>query len=170
MISTWLLIACILSVLASTLVSGVFLAFSDFVMKSLRVERGIEVMQAINRTVMRSVFLVLLLGMAVSSLCLLGFAIWTLSGTTATFIMVGAMLYLVGVLAVTVFCNVPMNNRLAAMPAASAQAKTYWYNVYSSKWTRWNTVRTVAALAAAASYLGASVSVATTLTLVQLGA
>ena len=56
-----------LSGLLMALVAGVFLAFSDFVMRSLSdasPRAGIEAMQIINRKVYSSVFLVWLLGLA----------------------------------------------------------------------------------------------------------
>ena len=56
-----------LAVLAYALVGGVFLAFSDFIMRALSVTSGYggaEAMQAINREVFRWVFMTLFLGLA----------------------------------------------------------------------------------------------------------
>jgi uncharacterized membrane protein len=47
--------------------------------------------------------------------------------------------------------NVPLNNALAVVDPASADAASLWSR-YVSSWTAWNHVRTVAALAAAASF------------------
>ncbi len=62
-----------IAVIATALVAGAFLTFSDFTMRSLAAansETGIEVMQWINRKVYGSSFLALLLGMAVvSAIC-----------------------------------------------------------------------------------------------------
>ena len=55
------------AVIAYALVGGVFLAFSDFIMRSLVLtggHGGIEAMQTINREVFRWVFMALFLGMA----------------------------------------------------------------------------------------------------------
>jgi len=46
--------------------------------------------------------------------------------------------------------NVPLNNALAAVDPASADGARVWAG-YFTRWTAWNHVRTVAALAAAAS-------------------
>ena len=46
-------------------------------------------------------------------------------------------------------CNVPRNERLKALTAESPAAHEYW-RTYLREWTRWNHVRTAAALAAAA--------------------
>ena len=59
--------------------------------------------------------------------------------------------YCVGVLAVTMLGNVPMNNRL---DRADDPAR-YWLT-YASLWTRLNTVRTVAAGVASLCYLQAA--------------
>ena len=77
MTSSWFFIVCEISVIACGVVSGVFLTFSDFVMRSLdgaRTAAGVEVMQVINREVFRSVFMFLLLGMSALSPFLIGYA------------------------------------------------------------------------------------------------
>jgi uncharacterized membrane protein len=61
------------AVLAYALVAGVFLAFSDFIMRSLALTGGVggvEAMQVINREVFRWVFMTLFLGMAAGSVAL----------------------------------------------------------------------------------------------------
>ena len=68
----WFLIVSAVAVLACGLVAGVFLTFSDFVMKSLAASPpagAIEAMQVINRKVYRTLFMALLLGMAALSPC-----------------------------------------------------------------------------------------------------
>ena len=53
---------------------------------------------------------------------------------------------------VTMAFNVPLNNKLAATGAKSAEGASVW-QTYLSNWTAWNHVRTIAALAACASFL-----------------
>jgi uncharacterized membrane protein len=53
---------------------------------------------------------------------------------------------------VTIVFNVPLNNALAAVDPASADGARLW-TAYITSWTFWNHVRTVAALAAAASLI-----------------
>ena len=64
------------------------------------------------------------------------------------------MLYLVGTLGVTIACNVPRNDRLAALAPTAPDAEVIWRR-FVREWTLWNHVRTVAAFAAAASFLRA---------------
>jgi uncharacterized membrane protein len=62
---------------------------------------------------------------------------------------VGAALYVVGVFALTMGINVPMNNALDAADAGSAAGVELWRD-YLRRWTTWNHVRTVAGAAATA--------------------
>ena len=53
---------------------------------------------------------------------------------------------------VTMLFNVPLNNALQTVDAASADAATTWAR-YLREWTIWNHVRTVASTAACASFI-----------------
>jgi uncharacterized membrane protein len=66
----------------------------------------------------------------------------------------GSSLYLVGSLAVTVLTNIPLNNHLAQLDAASIEAQRYW-TTYLSEWVTWNHVRTISALAASVTLITA---------------
>jgi uncharacterized membrane protein len=68
----------------------------------------------------------------------------------AAYILAGSLLYLVGTVGVTIGFNVPLNNALAAVKPDSAEGANLWRH-YLVRWTAWNHVRTVAALAAAAA-------------------
>jgi uncharacterized membrane protein len=135
------------------LVAGVFFAFSTFVMAALRrlkPEEGIAAMKSINILVVTPVFMTALFGTAVASLALAVWAVISWGERYAALVLAGGVLYLVGTVGVTMVCNVPLNNRLATVHAQGADAGSYW-NEYVTKWTAWNHVRTVAALAAAAA-------------------
>lgn len=135
-------------VLAYALTGGVFLAFSDFLMRSLSKTgaAGAEAMQVINREVFRWVFMALLLGLVPVSA---GLVVLTALGWLALPAGLGGAVYLVGCFGVTVVCNVPMNERLAGMAPAQAETLAYWRGTYLPRWTFWNSVRTAACVAAA---------------------
>jgi uncharacterized membrane protein len=137
------------AILAYTLVCGVFLAFSDFIMRSLSISGTVEAMQAINREVFRWIFMSLFLGMAAGSVLLTAYALVALSGIEATLIALSGLVYLFGCFAVTVFRNVPLNEALAKMDGREAEAQIYWEEVYLPRWTAWNTVRALACGASA---------------------
>ncbi len=66
------------------------------------------------------------------------------------YLLVGSALYLVGTIVLTIVYHVPRNEALATMEPRGADAESHWRR-YLSGWTAWNHVRTVAALAAAAT-------------------
>ena len=135
------------AILAYALVGGVFLAFSDFIMRSLSLTGGVggvEAMQVINREVFRWVFMALFLGMAAVSLVISGYAAISLSGPAGTLILLSGLVYLFGCFGVTVVFNVPMNEALAGMDIAAEATQSYWMGTYLPRWTFWNSVRTIA--------------------------
>ena len=145
-----------LSILAYALVGGVFLAFSDFIMRSLANTSGTggaEAMQVINREVFRWVFMTLFLGMAPVSVFIAFYGAFNLTGGPGTLILLGALTYLIGCFAVTVFFNVPMNEALARMELTTEETRVYWSSTYVPRWTMWNSVRTVACVLAAGMVL-----------------
>ena len=149
-----LLISTQIAVIATGLVAGVFLTFSDFVMRSLAASQpvaGTEAMQMINRKVYNSVFLALLLGMTGGSI-LLAVAGMTTGGPAAPWLIAGGAIYLVGVFVVSVIGNIPMNKRLDVLPPGVAPTDAYWRH-YARVWTRWNHVRTISSTAAATAFL-----------------
>ena len=142
------------SALGSGLMAGVFFAFSTFVMRALARQpaaHGIAAMQSINVTVLNPWFLGVFFGTAVTNgmLALGLLVLWPAPGTWL--LLAGSALYLLGTFLVTMVCNVPWNNRLAATDAASAAGQALWAR-YVSRWTMWNHVRTVAALTALAAF------------------
>jgi len=144
------------AIIAYALVGGVFLAFSDFIMRSLALtggHGGLEAMQIINREVFRWIFMALFLGMAVVSLIFVGFGAFAPTGPSGTLILLAGLVYLVGCFGVTVFFNVPMNEALAGMEVSSDTTRDYWLQVYVPRWTFWNSVRTIASAVSAALLL-----------------
>jgi len=154
--SIWFYILCQVSVLGFALLGGVFLAFSDFIMRSLAHTSGrggIEAMQVINREVFRYIFMALFLGLVPVSLVLTGYATFGLSSPGATLIAVSGMIYLVGGFGVTLVCNVPLNETLARMDLTIEDTQRFWTATYLPRWTFWNSVRTAACTAASAFLL-----------------
>lgn len=155
MFDQWMIVGVSASAVAAGLVAGVFLTFSDFVMRSLAAaqpEAGIEAMQEINRKVYRSIFMVLLMGLVPVSALLAVIAVPSAPFGASVAVGAGAALYFLGVFVVTAARNVPMNQRLDAMAYRGADARTYW-PVYVEGWTRWNHVRTFSSAGSAALFL-----------------
>ena len=144
------------SILAYALVAGVFLAFSDFIMRALANTSGVggeEAMQIINKEVFRWIFMTLFLGMAAVSILIAVLAWINVGGTAGLLIVLAALVYLIGCFGVTVIFNVPMNEALAGMDLSSDTTHAYWIETYVPRWTFWNGVRTGAATLSAAILL-----------------
>ena len=140
------------SILAYALVAGVFLAFSDFIMRSLAITSGsggVEAMQAINREVFRWIFMTLFLGMAAGSVAIAVYSWFVIDGPAGTLLFAAALVYLIGCFGVTIFFNVPMNEALADMSSQSEAAREYWHQTYIPRWTFWNSIRTTASAVSA---------------------
>jgi uncharacterized membrane protein len=146
------------AILAYALVAGVFLAFSDFIMRALARtggDGGVEAMQVINREVFRWVFMALFLGMAPLSLLIAASGGLFVAGNTGTLMMLAGLTYFVGCFCVTVFCNVPMNKALDGMDLGHEATRAYWSQTYLPRWTFWNTIRTAACMISAVLLLWA---------------
>ncbi len=139
-----ILFACI----GAATVGGVFFAFSSFVMKALAQlppEQGVAAMQRINIVVINPWFMGLFGGTLLLSIACVAVSLMAWQ----PMLLAAGLLYALGTFGVTGALNVPRNERLARMDAASPEAAAYW-PVYVREWTFWNHVRTVAALASAA--------------------
>ena len=150
--------ATLVSALGCGLVAGVFFAFSTFVMPALKrlvPAHGIAAMQSINELAVTPAFMTALFGTALfgTAAACLGLVAWIVissDGRTTALVLAGCALYIVGTIGVTIARNVPLNDRLAKLHPQGADAAGRW-DEYVARWTAWNHVRTVAALAAAAT-------------------
>ena len=159
MLLEWTVIACLFLGLSSALVAGVFQSFSDFVMQGLvraAPAGGIESMQQLNRTVFKSFFLATFLLLVPASIGFAGFAWFSMDGLVQRLIIVAAVVYVPLVFLVTMFGNVPLNERLDKMDHTSDEASDFW-QTYGRVWTRWNTLRTIGSIVTAGCYLLAAV-------------
>ncbi|MDJ0520829.1 MAG: DUF1772 domain-containing protein [Planctomycetota bacterium] len=139
----------IAAAVGSALVSGIFYAFSTFIMGALgrlRPSAGIAAMQSINVVVLNPLFFLAFFGTGIVAIALVvvsGFALGAI---------LGGALYVLGCIGVTIAGNVPLNERLAKVDAEDPESEALWSH-YLSRWTFWNSVRTAASLAAAVVYL-----------------
>lgn len=139
--------------IASGLLGGVLFAFSSFVMPALQripAPEGISAMQSINRQATTFAFGALI---AVTVVLAAGVGVqaaldrdqpgagWVGGGTISVLL----------ALAVTGGCNIPRNDRLAGLDAASPEAARYW-STFLTEWVLANHVRTALCVVAAASY------------------
>ncbi|AMB59216.1 DUF1772 domain-containing protein [Microterricola viridarii] len=149
----------IATVLGSGVVAGVLLSFSSFMIRTLRelaVPDGIRVMQSINRTIVRSPFILAFIGTTLLAGTLMVFAFVTAprgaeQAAVAPWLIAAGALYLLGTVLVTALFNVPRNTALGGVDPASVDGAAAWEE-YLTTWVRWNHVRTIAASAATVLY------------------
>jgi uncharacterized membrane protein len=141
-------------ILGCALMGGLYFAFSAFIMRALQESgmAGVSAMNAINRVILRSAFMPLFFGTTLASGALAVIASIHADMPRAIFTIAGGVLYVAGMTGVTMFFNVPLNNALQNVSAESRTGTAIW-NDYLRRWTRWNHVRTVSCLGAAALFL-----------------
>jgi len=160
MTHSWIVYACLGIGLSSALVAGVFLAFSDFIMRALISANpigAIESMQEINVTVLRSVFLTTFFSLVPATIGLSIISVSNMESSAKFLVLTGTAIYLLTVILVTIIGNVPMNEKLAHMPPSSPDTISYWRH-YGLSWTKLNHLRTIGAFATAVCFLLAALS------------
>jgi uncharacterized membrane protein len=141
-----------LAILGSGLVAGVFLAFSTFVMRAIDQTppvQAVQTMQNINVTVFTPLFMIPLFGTVLLG-AYLGFAIG------GRWVWLGALIYALGVVGVTMVCNVPLNNEMARISLSDPEIAVRWSAFYRP-WMMWNHVRCLASAVACLCFVMALV-------------
>ena len=133
------------SAIGCGLMAGVYFAFSTFVMTSLARlgPAGATMMNAFIADIGTSLFMpvFLLTTLTSAALAVMAMIRWGQSGSVA--LVVGGVLYVLGMFVVTMVFNQPLNEALAAADPASTEGAALWAR-YVSEWTFWNHVRTIA--------------------------
>jgi uncharacterized membrane protein len=141
-VSEFITIIIVTSVSGAGLVTGLLFAFSNFVMRALAdlpSDKGMFAMQRINETIINPVFLVLFLGTPILCSVIAVNSGLNINEPGSTFLLVGALAYLIGPFGITVLFNVPLNNLLARTGVSDSE--DIW-PMYQKKWQRWNHIRT----------------------------
>ncbi len=160
MTDDWTLYVSLFLAMWSAVVGGVFSAFSEFIMRGLlRAEPagGIEAMQHINRTVLRTQFVAGILVIAPMSIAIGVYAASALDASARIALIAAPLVFVPTVFLMTIFGNVPMNTRLDRLDHRSSEAAAYW-RTYGRNWTRLNHVRAVGSVLTAGLYLTAAIS------------
>lgn len=89
------------------------------------------------------------------------YALFVFEGPGQVAILIAAFIYVPSVFLMTMFGNVPMNNRLAKLDHRSNEAAIYW-KTYGEQWTRLNHVRTLGSIFTAGLYLVAAITLINT--------
>lgn len=152
---SWVSYLTIAAAVGSGLIAGAFFAFSAFIMGafgSIPAPQGISAMRRINLDVINPWFMAPFIGSVLLGFILSGWSLFNLSAQSAPWLLAASLLYIVGCFGVTMAFNVPRNNALAAASPATREEEALWID-YQRTWTRWNTCRTVASLAAMVCFM-----------------
>lgn len=148
---TFLLVA---ASVGAGLMGGLFFIFSNTIMSAfdrLPDGGGVAAMQRINEVILNPLFFAVFFGTGLLCGGLLVFYLMHLDQPAAPWSCIGALAYLLGSIGVTMVCNVPLNYQLAAVSPGAKDLPVRW-QAFRKPWTRWNHVRTVACLLAAAAF------------------
>lgn len=138
--------------------SGMMFVFSAGTMQGLAClpeAEAIQAMQAINVAVINPLFLGVFMGTGLF-LAVLAVLDWIGSAPTNPWLGLAALVYLLGVVAVTVAGNVPLNDSLAVVDASAVPAGTW--DGYARPWLRYNHARALSGAVASGLLVMAALS------------
>jgi len=136
---SWIIVA---ALTGAGVVTGLLFAFSNFVMRALAKlpnEQAMSAMQQINEKIINPIFLLFFLGTPLLCAAAALSVVFAEPFEGRVALLAGSIGYLIGPFGITIFFNVPLNNRLAE--ADLVDADTIWTD-YQIRWQRWNHVRT----------------------------
>lgn len=126
------------------LMAGIYLIFSNTIMLSLKAfDNSAMVMVRINKIILNPIFKFIFFFSAVSS----GYLAF-LGEDLHVMYRVGCLIFFINTFLVTLFKNVPLNNKLLEAIEYDNKTIDEVWNMYLVSWVKWNHVRTVSALLA----------------------
>lgn len=146
--------------LSTALVSGLLLGFAVVAMPGLATLddrsflRGFAAMDRVIQD-RQPLFMLLWLGSIVAVVAATAVGVTTLDGADRVALVAASVLYLAGVQLPTVVVNIPLNDEVQAvdLDAASADEVAALRRRFEPRWTRWNAIRSVLGVTAAALLL-----------------
>lgn len=155
---SFLQILSFLTVLFSGLTAGLFYSYSCSVNPGLHALTDLaylQSMQSINTSIQNGFFFVCFLGL----LILLPLNAWSVyrngSATACWCVLAAVLLYFVGVMGITVFGNIPLNEKLAAfsLSSASPDVLAEMRRTFETPWNYFHLIRTLCAVGSFASLI-----------------
>lgn len=135
----------------SGLMAGLFYAWSISVTPGLAKINDVSYLQAfqsMNRAIINPSFFVVFFGLAVLLPVLSYLTFQTSISNQFWYVISATVLYFVGIMGVTIFGNVPLNNALEALQIESMtpEQMNEFRKGFESKWNRLNLIRTISSL------------------------
>ena len=144
-------IALFLTILFSGLIAGLLYSYSCSVNIGLNVlpdQQYLKAMQSINRAIQNPYFFICFMGL----LLLFPIALWSFyqqHSTVSLYLMlIAASLYFIGVFGITVFGNVPLNDKLDqfVISSASKDEISAMRQAFEISWNKFHFIRTISAI------------------------
>lgn len=141
----------ILTILSLGLMAGLFYSWSISVtpgLAKLGDENYLKAFQSMNRAILNPAFLIVFMGLVILLILLCYLYYDSTEPTQFWYILSAAILYLAGVMLVTVFGNVRLNNTLEVLQieSMSPEQMASFRLGFESKWNKLNIVRTLCSL------------------------
>lgn len=140
-------IVLVFTTLSSGLIAGLFYSWSISVtpgLAKINDQNYLQAFQSMNRAILNPVFFIFFMGLVIL-LVLLSYIYYSSPASQQFYLILSAtILYLTGVMAVTIFGNVPMNNTLEALQidSMSPEHMEAFRRGFEKKWNKLNTIRT----------------------------
>ncbi|MEO8066680.1 MAG: anthrone oxygenase family protein [Flavobacteriales bacterium] len=141
----------LLTAIATALMAGLFYSWTCSVIPGLARlsdDRYLAAMQAMNRAILNPLFFVVFLG----AMLLLPLCTWQHFQAAVPgrgwLLLAATVVYFIGVMGITFFGNVPLNNLLDAadLSSTSASGMSELRSAFERQWVRLNTIRTLASV------------------------
>ena len=138
----------ILTTLSTGLMAGLFYAWSISVTPGLAQvgdEHYLQAFQAMNRAILNPAFFICFMGLVLLLPLLANQYYSSPVSSQFWFILAATLLYMIGIMAVTFFGNVPLNNTLEALQidTMTPAQMTAFRLGFESKWNQLNWIRTI---------------------------
>ena len=135
----------------SGLMAGLFYAWSISVTPGLAKINDVSYLQAfqsMNRAILNPLFFVVFFGLVVLLPVLSYLSYQTSMGNQFWYVVLATVLYFVGIMAVTIAGNIPLNNKLEALQIESMTPEQMdeFRKGFESKWNRLNHIRTISSI------------------------
>ena len=140
----------IITTTSAALMAGFFFSFSVSInagLGRLSDSQYLRAMQSINKSVQNPIFFIVFFS-AVLLLPCAAFLQWKISWISFCLLLSATIFYVLGVFFITIFFNVPLNNKLEIFNIASADTKEIkiMRNIFEDSWNNWNFVRTISSI------------------------
>lgn len=138
----------ILTTLSSGLMAGLFYSWSISVTPGLAKvndENYLKAFQSMNRAILNPVFLIIFMGLVILLILLSYLSYNSTEPAQFWYILSATVLYIAGVIVVTIFGNVPMNNKLEVLQIESINLEQMasFRLGFENKWNKLNMIRTI---------------------------